>query len=385
MNSKKSFLNYLANKSANAKTPFYGTFELTPVCNLNCKMCYVRMSKMQQEAMGSLRTADEWISLAKEAADQGMLRLLITGGEPFLRPDIQFILESLNSLGLVLSVNTNGTMIDENAVNWISKIKPLKLNITLYGASEDTYRELCGDGNAYNRVIKAIEMLLENNVEVKLSCSLTPHNADDLQKIVQFAHDHKLVLETATYMFPPVRKAGFVAGKNDRFTPEEAEYFRIKYNFLYRGRETYTPKLREQYSQLQKAVPAAENDRNKFREFGSIHCHAGKSSFWITWKGNMNICGMIPEADNNAFEKGFSNAWKACIKTADQIRLAPECEDCEFKKHCSPCAAIAYAETGSFSEVPVYKCKMCKSYKKTVEDVYSELTGDVWSCDQSQG
>ena len=80
---------YLHAKASRLNIPLSGTFELTPVCNMACRMCYVRMTKAQQEALHPLRTAEEWLELGKTAKDRGVLYLLLTGGEPFLRPDFR--------------------------------------------------------------------------------------------------------------------------------------------------------------------------------------------------------------------------------------------------------------------------------------------------------
>ena len=69
---------YLYNKAAGNHTPLSGSFEVTPCCNMNCQMCYVRLTKKEQEQMGRLRTAKEWIELGRICRDQGMLFLLIT-------------------------------------------------------------------------------------------------------------------------------------------------------------------------------------------------------------------------------------------------------------------------------------------------------------------
>src|SRR5699024_6376908 len=115
--------------------PLSGTFELTPVCNMNCRMCYVRMSREEQEAVHPLRTAKEWLELGKTARDRGMLYLLLTGGEPFLRPDFREILSGLHQMGLLITINSNGTLIDESVVEWLKESPPVRINITLYGAS----------------------------------------------------------------------------------------------------------------------------------------------------------------------------------------------------------------------------------------------------------
>ncbi|HEY8499074.1 MAG TPA: radical SAM protein [Clostridia bacterium] len=86
----------LAAKAAEKHIPLGGAFELTPRCNLRCKMCYIRMDKRQMDQIGHERTAKEWIALAKEAIEAGTLNLLITGGEPLIRDDFEEIYTAIS-------------------------------------------------------------------------------------------------------------------------------------------------------------------------------------------------------------------------------------------------------------------------------------------------
>ena len=74
------FTKYIHTKAAMAGVPINGTFELTPCCNMACKMCYVRLSRKQQEAVGPLHRAEDWLRLGRTAREHGMLYLLLTGG-----------------------------------------------------------------------------------------------------------------------------------------------------------------------------------------------------------------------------------------------------------------------------------------------------------------
>lgn len=65
--------------------------------------------------------------------------LLLTGGEPFIRPDFEEIYRRCRELGIIVSINTNGTMLGEKQVELLRKLPPQRVNITLYGASEATY------------------------------------------------------------------------------------------------------------------------------------------------------------------------------------------------------------------------------------------------------
>jgi len=115
---------FLYQKAAHNKTPLSGTFELTPRCNMNCRMCYIRMSEEEMRARGREFTAEEWIEMGKICAKEGMLFLLLTGGEPFLRKDFRQIYTELKKLGLLISINSNATMIDEETVEWLEKRSP---------------------------------------------------------------------------------------------------------------------------------------------------------------------------------------------------------------------------------------------------------------------
>ena len=103
---------YIQQKGAALGLPLAGNFELTPRCNFSCKMCYVH----EQVAKNEELSAAEWIALGKQARDRGMLFLLLTGGEPLIRDDFQEIYHELKRLGLMVSINTNASLIDDHMV-----------------------------------------------------------------------------------------------------------------------------------------------------------------------------------------------------------------------------------------------------------------------------
>ncbi len=103
----------LINMSASKKIPVNGSIEVSPLFNMNCDMCYVRLSKQAMESKGRLRTADEWLQIAGQMKKAGTLFMLLTGGEPLLYPDFRKLYLGLKKLGMIITINTNGTLIDE--------------------------------------------------------------------------------------------------------------------------------------------------------------------------------------------------------------------------------------------------------------------------------
>lgn len=143
------YVNRLFAKSAKRGIPLSGTFELTARCNLRCRMCYIHREENDGEIKTDEFSSEEWLNIAKEAQQCGMLFLLLTGGEPFIRPDFEEIYRRCRELGIIVSINTNGTMIGEKQVELLRKLPPQRVNITLYGASEATYEKLCRSGSAF--------------------------------------------------------------------------------------------------------------------------------------------------------------------------------------------------------------------------------------------
>ena len=119
-----TFERQLFAKAARNHIPLYGVLELLPLCNLNCDMCYVHLSKQEMQSQGGLRSVDEWISFAHQMKDAGTLFLLLTGGEPLLFPQFKELYCALKDMGMILTLNTNGTLINEEWAEFFAKNKP---------------------------------------------------------------------------------------------------------------------------------------------------------------------------------------------------------------------------------------------------------------------
>ena len=358
---------FLYAKASRMRVPLSGTFELSPVCNFSCRMCYVRRTaKEVAESPRRILTLEDWLRIAREAREAGMLYLLLTGGEPLLWPDFWALYDELADMGFLVSINTNGSLIDEDAIAHFRRKPPQKINITLYGASDATYKRLCGIGGVFSKVDHAIRELMEAGITVKLNCSLTPENADDLDWIVDYGKERGTVLSVATYMFPPVRRDLSMVGVNERFTPEESADYLMRYLRRQRGEERYQAYLR---SILEGCVePPGLDEGCVDPTDGHIRCRAGKASFWITWDGWLTPCGMMPEPKVDVLEGPFAECWKTLTEKSAALRLSGVCDKCPNKNVCHPCAAISYAETGSSAGIPTYMCRVTQRMRQIARD-----------------
>ncbi len=363
----------LMQKAALKSIPLSGTFEITPLCNMNCRMCYIRMSEKEMNERGTMLSADEWIALGKECVSRGMLFLLITGGEPFARKDFRYIYEELSKLGLSISLNSNATLIDEDVIEWLKDNPPSKVNVTLYGGDNETYARLCGLKDGYDRAVRGIELLRKAGIMVGINASFTKYNVKDLDKIISFANERDLRVRATSYMFPPVRNAK--DGNTDdevRFTPEEAARARYDCTKLVMSKEEY-----ERYIRLSHAgiCEFDDNDDECVRsEDAKMRCTAGRSSFWVTWDGRMTPCGMMNEPVVHCRAENFFEGWQSIVMETDRICTPAECENCSKRALCVVCGALCIAEGyGDSSKKPEYVCRMTEHYYELLEWDYKLL------------
>ena len=358
-NSYQIYSNFLFDKAGELGIPLSGTFELTARCNLDCRMCYIHRRANDAAALRGEKTGAQWLALAEECCREGTLNLLLTGGEPLIRPDFREIYTGCRKMGFMVSLNSNATLIDEEMMDFLSNDPPARINITLYGASPDTYGKLCGDPGAYDRAIRVILGLQERGVLVKLNLSVTQYNRQDLQQIFAFARAHNLPLQAATYMFPPVRACEQGCFQTERMTAREAARAQMDYDRFCFTSEELKKRWTAQLNGIQVSNPDSECQELPTER---IRCRAGRSTYWITWNGKMRPCGMMTVPDIPVELGKFKAAWDRLRVVREEIMVPARCTGCERRHVCDQCSALCYAETGSFTKVPEYVCDKTRAY-----------------------
>ena len=356
------------------RTPANGSIELLPLCNMNCDMCYVRLSREEMERQGRLRTADEWLEIGRQMKDAGVLFLLLTGGEPFLYPDFKRLYLGLRQMGMILTINTNGTLIDEDLAEFFGKYKPRRVNITLYGTDEETYAELCHYPGGYERTLRGIRLLRERGVDVKVGGSLTRANKGDLDRLLDVEKELGIPVRVDTYMMPATRERELPYNMQSRLGPEEAARARI-----HALKREMGPELFPQY--VHQSVYMADHPEPAESKPGHIACMAGQCSFTINWQGEMRPCVILNKPAFSVFELGFEEAWKRIVEETGKIRLNSKCSVCRARHLCRTCAASALLEAGSFEALPEYMCRYAEEslrlLRKERERIDNEIGRDV--------
>lgn len=362
---------HLCDRAFATSTPISGSFELLPVCNMNCRMCYVRMSQQEMLQMGKPLSANEWLRIGEEAVKQGAMFILLTGGEPLLHVDFIEIYLGLRSLGLCLTINTNGTLITPHLVEVLKNDVPRRVNVSLYGTSNTVYADLCRNPQGFTQVMKGIKLLRDADIPVKLNYTLTPQNRKEWDAISTISDELGIPVSTPTYMFPPARKPNFGSIPLNRMTPQQVAETQLE--ILYKNFHSC-----EDYKENLQGILDGINEleRNSCPEIqvpGGYLCSAGVSSFWVNWKGELTPCGMLQLPAKNLLECNFEEAWSYIKEESRKVFTSNKCFHCKYRCICQNCAASALAETGTSAGEPSYHCETCKEYERLIKEELKTL------------
>ena len=188
--------------------PISGTFELTPRCNFNCKMCYVHLQPEEIPQNGVELTAKEWLRIAKEAKAAGTTWVCVTGGEPLLHPEFPEIWQSLTEMGFFLTLQTNASLVRGKMLDLLERCPPRQAKVTLYGTDDEVYQAVCGVEQGFTRVNEGIHNLMSLGIPVTLVSTVIRQNRDDVERMAFYAYRHGLKWLPTASVKPSLRGAG---------------------------------------------------------------------------------------------------------------------------------------------------------------------------------
>lgn len=345
-----SFLSNLAQEASASRTPVWGQFELTPICNLKCRMCYVHKPEEDRRVSGKLLPASFWLDVARQAVDAGMLVLSLTGGETLIYPYLDQLMEGLSNLGLLISFNTNGTLVNEKRADWFRRFPPAKINITLYGASDETYGKLTGMADGFTRVSRGVELLQQAGLNVYLNAVLVPENIRELPRMHRWAAEHGLVLHSSAYIFPARGCAGCSA-QTHRLSPQLAAEAACFDKLITLGKNGFRQSAANTAFLLDRMAQAESWDPEK------LECRAGVCSFAVTWDGSLQPCALFDAIRIPLTEVSFAQGWHRLVELVAAVPVPAQCTDCRKKEICPVCKAAVYQETAGHTQAPEYLCQ----------------------------
>ncbi|MCK9439939.1 MAG: radical SAM protein [Methanothrix sp.] len=304
-------------------------WEVTAACNLSCGYCRASASPLPDAE--ELSTEEALSFLDSIASLKPML--ILSGGEPLLRPDIFQIARRSTALGMRVSLASNGTTITPHVADEIATSGISRVSISLDGAAPEKHDLIRGKGS-FQAAMRGLESL-RGKVDFQINNTITSRNEADVALIFDLA---QRVGACALHFFFLVATGR--GREADLISPERQEQLLIE---IERERE-----LRSLEVQVTCAPQYARIARpGKGRAGG---CLAGKSFVFVSRKGDVYPCGYFPLRVGNIREKNFIEIWENAteLKALRARILKGKCGRCNFSGICGGCRARAYAETGDF-------------------------------------
>ncbi len=324
-------------------------WEVTKRCNLFCHHCYNESSKRNEEP-----SLEQIQSVVKELSTTKLRNLVVTGGEPLIRKDLRTIIEWLKPLTLNLVLATNGTLINENNVEWLSEMIN-EVNLSIDAGNKSAYEEFRGKKGTFEKCIRGFELLVKKNIPVIIQTTISRFNIDSLEEIAVLAIEKGAA---AWIVRLPVYSGRAVENRKDF----------LKRNELVKA-EPMLSKIREKYLKkfidLQIGVNFMWSYQEPYtytrHEEKAISCSAGTVGSLLTAQGTLVPCPLFSGTDfmsNVVWNNNFISEWKTaqCMYAMRSIHLSQlsQCFHCShYKIKCSGgCRAKSYLNGNLYSTDP---------------------------------
>ena len=306
--------------AAENRVPIQGMLEITSNCNFKCVHCYVTNSKETQK--------DKFLTFdfIKDAIDQvyemGCRIISLTGGECMLHPNFKEIYTYIHKKGIEVNIFTNASLISEDIISLFKQYPPSCVEVSLYGASEETYKQTT-KAVGFEKVISGLEALKNNNINLQLKIIVLKQNQHEIEQMKDLA---------SKYTNNPIRVSSKLMPTYD-----------FSVDVLKNQVDTSSNRTRE--------------IQNHTGNNSAFKCKAGRSFFVINSEGNVVMCLFARFSAMSLKEHTFREIWN---KYSDIINTTipkdSECYNCKYISNCNNCPAKTWMFTKKFGLYPIPQC-----------------------------
>ncbi len=336
------FIKRLHTQLNGQRLPIDGSLEVTSRCNLRCVHCYINIPAGDLEAQKKELTYKEICNILDQIVDEGCLWLLLTGGEPFVRPEFLNIYTYAKKKGLLITLFTNGTLLTPYIADYLSELPPHSIEVTLYGVTQETYEKVTGVSGSHKRCMYGIELLLERKLPLKLKTMVMTVNKHEIPDLKKFAENLNV-----DFRFDPIlnlRIDGDKKPANFRLSPEEVVAFDL----------ADEKRIKRWLEFCDKFIGMPFYSENIYQ------CGAGLQTFHIDPYGYLSVCMMSRVPNYDLRRCTFKEVWYSFIPSVLSKKWEQNvpCRSCDLISLCGQCPGLAQIEHGEPERPIDYLCQI---------------------------
>ncbi len=331
--------------SKQVEAPFLVALNLTRRCNLKCAHCYLDAGLRRNGDPGELETAEITALLDDIAALSDETMVVVTGGEPLLRPDILDICRHASGLGLMVVMGTNGTLLDEKRVRDLQEAGVRAAGISLDSLKPDYHDSFRGLEGAWAKTMAGIDNCRRAGMMFQIHFSVTDENADELDDMIAFARSVGAAVLNFFFLVCTGRGETFTKISQNVYETtlrRVAEAAAEETELLIRAR--CAPHFKRMAMEMHTRLPVTQIDG-----YEAGGCLAGTRYCRVTPHGRITPCPYMEASAGSIRESDFATVWQDA-ELFEQFRnpkLEGRCGACEYAKLCGGCRARPYARDGN--------------------------------------
>ncbi|MFH1491649.1 MAG: heme b synthase [Pseudomonadota bacterium] len=327
-------------------------WEVTRSCNLSCVHC--RASAEKGPYPGELDKA-KCLSILDNIALTGTPIVILTGGEPLLREDIFDLAQHGTGLGLRMVMATNGTLLTPEVAERMASSGIKRVSISLDGSNAENHDRFRKAPGAFEGALKGIAHLKEADIDFQINTTVTRHNVEQIQDILNLAIDQGAVAHHIFLLVPTGRARDMIDQEIDAGAYEELLQW-----FYKKGRDApihLKATCAPHYYRILRQEARKKGEKVDFETYGldavTRGCLGGTAFCFISYEGIVQPCGYLELNCGDLKDASFGSVWKDSEifkKLRDSSSYKGKCGRCEYLKVCGGCRARAFEATGDFME-----------------------------------
>lgn len=326
-------------------TPYLVALNLTRRCNLACAHCYLDAGTRSGGEAAELNTKEVEAILDDIAALSDETMVVLTGGEPLMRPDIDDLARHATNLGLMVVVGSNGTLLDEARAERLMAAGVRGVGISLDSLNPRTHDAFRGVEGAWARAMTAIDSCRRVGLGVQVHFSVTDDTADEFDDMVAFAKAAGAIALNVFFLV--------CTGRGEKVTNISLETYERLLERLCRAahdsqgmmiRAKCAPHFKRMALQLDPAWPVTSA-----HGYEAGGCMAATRYCRVTPEGEVTPCPYMERSAGSLRERSFAEIWanSPLLATLRAPELEGRCGACEYGKVCGGCRARPLARDGN--------------------------------------